>query len=67
MGDDGEFSREPLTNQELAEVRRIIQSEARRRWLRQGALIWIKWLSAVPATLVSSYVLLQQIFGSHPK
>jgi len=63
MGELDDFDRSPLSDQEVAKLRRILRDDDRARWFWASARIWLGWIIAAPAALYAAYAAVMRFFG----
>lgn len=62
-----EFSDLPFEAPERKKVRGVVFRDERRAWLRGQFLIYLKWASALPPTIVAFVLGVQKILDWWPK
>ena len=61
--EDDDVSSEPLSENELKAIRRIILADGRAKWLWASLRIWASWVVGAPVALYAAYAAIQKFLG----
>jgi hypothetical protein len=56
---DKKYSRAPLSGEENANVREVLEARERTRWFRDRLEIWSKWALAIVPVMLALYTIWQ--------